>query len=161
MSIKSQGTNLYFVDPDSGDVNRLVCPSGITGIGGTIGEEDVTCLEAEGAEFAPAEADGGTVTVSLRFDPRESSHRDLRELFEDLEDRIEFAVGLSDGDTAPTWSSSGGGEWTLPSSRSWLTFAGYISEFSIDIETNARVEGDVSIRVSGGLPKFTAKTGGG
>ena len=44
MSIKTQGTNLYFIS--SGQVKTMTCPTGITGLGGTRDQIETTCLNA-------------------------------------------------------------------------------------------------------------------
>jgi len=43
MSVKTQGTELYFVS--SAAVLKLTCPTGITGLGGARDQIETTCLD--------------------------------------------------------------------------------------------------------------------
>ena len=55
-----------------------------------------------------------------------------------------------DGTGATATATLGDYSFVLPTSRTWFTMGGYISDFPFDFQTNALVESEVSIRRTGG-----------
>lgn len=146
MSVKTQGTELYFVK--NGTANKLTCPTGISGLGGAKSQIDVTCLtEKEDQQFAAGLGQPGAVTVPFILDPSQVNHQDLFTLKESGE-KIDWVVCLSDGTEPPTVATD---TVTAPTGRSSAVFKGYVSDVTIEITTNEVVRGSLVIQRSGAV----------
>ena len=149
MAIKSQGTELYFVDTlTSGTpaVTKLTCPTGISGLGGARDQIDTSCLDATDRSFLPGLGNPGQVSVPFNLDPTSASHDILFDLKEDGA-VLNWIVGLSDGTAAPTIDSDD--DMTPPANRSYFKFAAYIADVNIDIAGNDIVKGTLTLQRSG------------
>lgn len=147
MSLKSQGTNLYVVNPNGNIVVKVGCPRGISGVGGTWAEQDATCLEDEGMSYEPGSFDAGSISVEFNFDPQDSSHSLLYQLWNDGANGVQFAIGFSDGTVDPTVDSAG--DIATPTSRTFYVFHGFITSFPLEFAAGQRVTGTMTIRVNG------------
>lgn len=146
MSIKTQGTNLYFIDSSS--VVTMGCPTGITGLGGTRDQIDVTCLNAtDDRSFVSGLGNPGQVSVPFVFDPSAASHQTLLDLH-DTGAVTEWAIGLSDGTAAPTIVS---GALAFGTGRTYASFDGFVADINIDIATNEVVRGTLTLQRSGSV----------
>jgi hypothetical protein len=63
---------------------------------------------------------------------------------------LDFAIGFSDG-TAPPTADTSGFALPLPTSRSYLTFEGFITDLPFDFSLNSVVTSTASIQVSGAV----------
>lgn len=103
MSRKTQGTQLYFIDPADNTVAEVGCVTNWNNSGGSRSEIDVTCLENDDKEFEPGMKDPGTKTFGLNFDPANPVHVRLYEMYNDPGVKnLKWALGWSDGEDAPT-----------------------------------------------------------
>jgi hypothetical protein len=149
VSLKTKGSELYFVFQNSNGYNmvKLGCPKGVQGLGGAKPQIDETCLDSLEMEFGPGMPNPGAVTVDLDFDPSKVSHQDLIHM--DVNDTTTtWIVCLSDG-TAPPTVNSGTGVVTYPSTRTYISFSGYIADVPLDLAINANVKSSVSVQRSG------------
>jgi hypothetical protein len=150
MSIKSQGTTVYFVDPtsqSSASVITLKCPTGVSGMGGAKDQIDDTCLsELVDKTFVAGLGNPGQVSIPFILDPSNASHQDLFDLKEDGT-TLHWAVGLSDGTATPTLDSND--DFIFGASRSFIGFEGYIADVNIDIAGNDVVRGTLTVQRSG------------
>lgn len=145
MSIKTQGTNLYFLD---GTVSTMTCPTGITGLGGTRDQIDVTCLNAtDDRSFVSGLGNPGQVSVPFVFDPSSASHQDLIDLH-DSGTTIPWAIGFSDGTAAPTIVS---GAFAFATTRTYAEFDAFVADINIDVATNEVVRGTLTLQRSGSV----------
>jgi hypothetical protein len=155
MSIKTQGTELFFVDSLSSSVAsvaKMACPTGITGLGGPADQIETTCLDnLEDRTYDRGLGNPGQVTVPFVFKPWEVSQQTLWDL-KDSGDTIGWMVGMSDGTNPPTLDSND--ELVGPASRTSLGFQGYVADLNIDIATNEVVRGTMLIQRSGGIERF-------
>ena len=144
MSIKTQGTNLYFID--SAAVVTMGCPTGITGLGGTRDQIETTCLNAtDDKAYVSGLGNPGQISVPFVFDPQDVSHQTLKDLH-DSGEKIEWTIGLSDGTASPTIVS---GSFSLPTTRSFITFEAFVADLNLDIATNEVVRGTLTLQRSG------------
>lgn len=149
MSLKTKGTEVFFIFQNSNgySVVKLGCPKGVQGLGGSKSQIDKTCLDSQEMEFDPGMANPGALTIDLDFDPSKVSHQDL--LYMDANDEtVTWIIALSDG-TAPPTVNSGTGVVTYPSTRSYISFLGYIADVPFDIAVNQNVKSNVSIQRTG------------
>jgi hypothetical protein len=84
--------------------------------------------------------------MSINFDPADSTHIALETIFQ-ANTTVLWAIGWGDGTTDPTVDSNF--LFDLPTSRSWLTFQGYVSDLPFDFALNAVVASSISIQMSG------------
>ena len=146
MSIKTQGTELYFVDGAS--VLKLTCPTGITGLGGARDQIETTCLDnLDDKTYESGVGNPGQVSVPFVFKPAEASQQALFDLH-DAGTVTEWLIGFSDGTTAPTLVS---GALSIGTTRTSAKFDGFVSDVNIDVATNEIVRGTMTIQRSGNV----------
>lgn len=154
MSIFAQGSELYFVDPDTREVVKVQCPTGFTPGGAPADQLEDTCIDDTTKTYKKGLRTPGSATINLLADPKYASHLRLYELYiqdTDVNTDIEFAIGWSDGKgIAPTVDSDG--QFVFPTTRTWLPFAGYISDFPFDFQANTLVSSAVTVQQSGIRP---------
>ncbi len=158
MSKLTQGSQIYFIDPDDDSVITIDCATSFNPGGAPADQLDDTCLEDTGFyKYKRGLRNPGQATIGLRPDPAKASHVRLYELYEETADRdIKFALGWADGTDAPNVDSNG--DWDFPSTRTWFSFDGYVADFPFDFQRNALVESQVSVQRSGG-GVWTEKSG--
>lgn len=151
MSVKSQGTHIYFVDtvtaPSAPKLVKLDCPTAVQGVGsGQKSQINDTCLDAtESESFVAGLASPAALSIPYNFDPSKVSHQALNKL-KDSGEKVEWIICLSDGTTAPSLSQK---SITPPSARSSIKFTAYVAENTIEIATNDVVKGTLSLQRSG------------
>lgn len=159
--MKTAGTALYFLDPDDCSVVQVGCPTSLSGLDSTVEQIETTCLENTARTYEAGLATPGTATFALSLDPNDPSHTRLLEL-KKAGATLQWAIGWSDGiGIDPTGALESGGddcEFTLPTTRTWVTFEGFVNSFAFAWELNAIVQGTLGIQVSGDpdwIPKST------
>ncbi|MVW72133.1 phage tail tube protein [Bordetella sp. 15P40C-2] len=151
--IKTQGTHLFLVDsvttPETPAIVKMACPTGITGMGaGARTQIDSTCLDALVDQESMAGLGApGTISVPFNFIPKAASHRGILTTLKDSGETLTWIVGFSDGTSVPTLDSDGDPEW--PTQRTAARFQAYITEVVIDVNTNDRVVGTLTLQRSG------------
>ncbi len=148
--VKAQGTDLFFIDPDSHQVLNAGCITSLSGIDTSIDQIETTCLNETARSYVAGLATPGTATFSINTNPQDAVHIRLLEL-KNAGVSLDWAVGWSDGISIPTAvaNSDGDYEFDLPEDRSWLLFEGYMNSFSFDFAQNAVVTSSIGIQVSG------------
>ena len=149
MSVKTQGTKLWFINTATSSTNdfvELACPTGISGLGGAADQIDVTCLNAtEDRTFVRGLGNPGQVSVPFVLDPSAASHQELFDL-KSSGANISWLIGLSDGTASPTVTADA---FVVPSARTCFGFSAFISDVTIDIATNEVVRGTLTLQRSG------------
>jgi len=151
MSILSQGTNVYVLDPNDGTpaVMRIECATSLSPGGDPSDQIEDTCLEAFERSYKAGLRTPGQATMGINADPDNESHLTLYDLSrQNPAPVLKFAVGWSDGTDAPTLNVGEDG-FELPATRTWFTFQGYIADFPFDFAQNTVVTTEVSIQRSG------------
>jgi len=152
MSKLTQGTHIFFVDPNGGtpSVVRLKKATALNPGTAPATQIDETTLEdLLYMQYRAGLRDPGQGSVSINADPAEASHITLHGLSETSPPpTLEWAIGWSDGTEEPTFAT---GEWSLPSTRTWCTFKAYVSDFPFDFQGNTIVTTEVGIQRAGGL----------
>lgn len=144
MSIKTQGSELFFVDALA--VVKLACPTGITGFGGPADQIDTTCLDATTRSFEQGLKTPSPVNVPYNFDPRQVSHQAIVDLY-NAGTTTNWMLALSDGTAAPTIDSDG--DFVALTTRTNVVFVGYIADMTVDLATNEVVRGTLTLQRSG------------
>lgn len=153
MAIKTQGTQLYFIDPADDSVVTVGCVTSIDGLTVTNEQVETTCLESDARTYLSGLGTPGTATFGINFDTSDASHTRLHELWA-AGTSLYWAIGWSDGTAAPTADS--GGTWDLGTSRSWIRFDGFMTDFPFNFAQNAVVQSTIGIQISG-RPEVHAK----
>ena len=149
MSVLTQGTKVYFIDPDTGEVMQVVCTTSFSPGGAPAGQIEDTCLEAFERSYKPGLRTPGQASLGLNADPEIDSHVRLHELSEtNPPPTLKWAVGWADGTDEPAVDSNG--EWDLPDTRTWFLFEGYVSNFPFDFTQNSVVATAMTIQRAGG-----------
>lgn len=149
--MRTSGTELYFLDPDDCSVVQVGCPTSITGLDSTIEQLETTCLESTARTYEAGLATPGTASFTLSLNPQDESHIRLLEL-KAAGTSLKWVIGFPDDvGTPPTGSpdSDDGCEFTLPSSRTWLEFDGFVNSYAFDFSLNALITATVGVQVSG------------
>lgn len=157
MAVKTQGTQLYIVDPDASggpEVLTIECAISIDGIGGSREQIEVTCLEDIARAYEAGLITPETMTVSINADSRNPSHVRLHELYVSGV-KFDAAIGWGNGTAAPTLGS--GDSMDFPTTRDYIAiYQTYVSNFPFNFSLNAVVTSAVTFQLSG-LPTWFPK----
>lgn len=157
MARKTQGTQLYYIDPDDDTVVRVVCVTSIDGLTAPIDQVETTCLEDSARTYIPGLATPGAMTFGINFDPQDPSHIRLHELYRLKVQDIRFALGFEGSTVAPTVDSDGDFEMPNPD-RDFLVWTGYFSDFPFTFALNSVVTSTIGVQVSGEAIPYPAAT---
>lgn len=152
MAVKTQGSELFFIDPDSFAVVKVGCVTTLTGLTAARDQIETTCLDSAARTYEAGMATPGQAQFTINFDPSDDSHTRLHELYVEGT-KMDFALGWSDGTALPTSDSTA---FTTPDTRSWILFNGFVSDLPFDFALNTVVTSNVSIQVSD-FPTLVAK----
>ena len=152
MAKKTQGTNLYLIDPADDSVIIVGCVTSISGITASRDQIETTCLEDQARSYEAGMLTPGAASFGINVGPADASHVRLHELYTSGEN-LKWALGWSDGVAPPTVLA---GDWVLPTTRSWISFEGYISDYPFEFALSAVVASTIAVQVSG-QPVFTPK----
>ena len=153
MAIITQGSQVYMLAPTEADpavyeVVAVACATAFNPGGSPADQIETTCLEENDRSYMPGLRTPGQASLTVNFDPREPSHVRMFELSQmNPAPTIKWALGWSDGTAAPTALAD---DFTLPATRTWFTFEGYLSDVPFDFAQNAVVSSAVTIQRSGG-----------
>jgi hypothetical protein len=151
--MKTQGTQLYIVytEGSTAEVVRIGCPTGISYSGAPADQIENTCLdETDAHTYEPGLKNPGTASVSVDFDTANTSHMYVYDQYKAGATAVtQWAVGFSDGTSAPTLDSDGLLQTTTD--RSWVVFSGYVNDLPLDFSLNTLVKSDIPIQISGGV----------
>lgn len=152
MSVKTQGSQLYFVAPGEGDVPtvyKLACATSLSGLSSPREQIETTCLESSAREYEGGLSTPGQVTVTVNFDPSEPSHVRLYEMWRDNEANTNFAIGYGGpADSDPTLDSDGV-TLNFPTNRHFLEFEGYVVDVPHEGALNSVWVSAMPIQISG------------
>ena len=151
MSILTQGTQIYFIDSalSSPAIVAVHCATAFNPGGSPADQIEDTCLEAFERSYKPGLRTPGAASMTINADPDQPSHVRLFELSQiNPSPTLKWAVGWSDGTAPPTLDVYD--EFVLPTTRTWYTFDGYISDFPFDFALNTVVTTAIAIQRSGG-----------
>jgi len=146
MTLKTQGTRLYLINPATPTVvTSIGCVTSIGGISVARDQIETTCLEGIARTYEPGMPTPGQMTFGLNFDPNDDSHFDIFDLFKDGT-KFELAMGYSDGTAPPTVTA---GEFVLPTTRSWMVFHDcYFADVPQELALNSVVQSTVAVQLS-------------
>jgi hypothetical protein len=146
MVMKTQGTDLYAIDPRDGALIDVGCVTSLDGIDSTIDQIETTCLSGSERTYEAGLGTPGTATFGLNIDTSDDNHILLHEI-KQLGLTLYWAVGMSDGTAPPTVDTND--TFNLPTTRSWITFRGFMNSFPFNFALNGVVASTVGIQVSG------------
>lgn len=147
-ALNVQGSNLYFIDPDtSNGIIEVGCVTTLDGLTATRDQLDVTCISDLARRFEAGLLTPGTATFTILFDLDDDSHARMHELYR-AGTTLQWALGLSDNPNVPPTSVDTDGTFILPTDRSFVLFEGYLSDFPWSFATGQKVTNNISIQVS-------------
>lgn len=149
MAVKTQGTQLFVIDPDATggcEILTIECATALSGLGAPREQIETTCLEDDARSYVGGLATPGQLTVTVNFDPDNESHYRLYELWKDNVD-FTFAIGFGPETAVPTIDSNC--DFELPTTRTYITAAGYVTDLPLEAALNAVWTAAIPIQVSG------------
>lgn len=163
MAVKTQGTELYAMDPDTGEVFDVGCITSIEGIDTTIDQVETTCLNALVRTYEAGLATPGTASFAINTDDRDVNHVKLHQ-YKTAGKTLHWAIGWREENangetvlpgTAPTSVTDSSGDYifSLPDARAWIVFEGFMNSFPFSFAQNSVVTSSIGIQVSG-EPQF-------
>ena len=150
MAKLTQGTTLYWID--SPTTVKAIGATNISGISAQRDSLETTDLTLDAKTFMPGLMSPGSAQFTIQFDPSNPAHIALHAAYK-AGTTLKWALGWSDGTAAPTATA---GAFTLPETRSFLTFDGFILDVPFDFKINSIVDSQLSLQISG-MPTLTAK----
>lgn len=145
--MKTQGTDLYAIDPADDSILTVGCVTSIDGIDTTLDQIEITCLGDTARSYEAGLATPGTATFGINFDPQDPSHIRLHQL-KVSGVTLRWAIGFAEAPgVAPTVDTAG--DFELPDSRTWLTFSGFMNAFPFSFQQNSVVQSNIGIQISG------------
>ena len=153
MAIKTQGTQLYTIDPADDSLIEVGCVTSIDGIDTTNEQIETTCLDSPARTYLAGLATPGAATFGINFDSSDATHVRLHQL-KVAGTSVEWAVGFSDGTIDAGIDTDG--EFDLSTARSWITFDGFMTSYPFNFTQNSVITSSVGIQISG-EPTVVAK----
>lgn len=156
MATLAQGTQIFFIDPDSVSSEKIVqitCPKSIDPGTPSTDEHDTTNLCSDAKEKFIGLTDWGTANIVINFSEDDDSHKRLVELSEEVpRATISFVIGLPDPTKSvdqqiqPTLDENG--EFVLSTDRGWRRFRGQVKSVSNPFEAGNVLEATVEIGIT-------------
>lgn len=158
--ITTQGCSLYILDdvtvPATPAILRIGAATGVTSVGGSKSDIDITNLDSTVKEFAPGLMDGGSPSFDLIFDAGSTSHALLNALStQGTNSTKQWCFTFSDG--TPTAPTATGGNIVVPTACSSLKFNAYVKQFQYDAATDNVIKAKIQLRATGPVT-FTKHT---
>ncbi|WP_129937636.1 phage tail tube protein [Escherichia coli] len=153
MSVVTQGTQMYVLN--NGVVSEVECITSFSPGSSPADQIEDTCLsETSTRSYKKGLRTPGQATVALNADPANASHVMLSNLAESSDQtNLTFAIGWADGAADPTAATAGDPDavdgLSLPDTRTWYVFQGYVSDFPFDFQANTVVQTSATIQRSG------------
>lgn len=156
---KSQGTEVYFYDPEniSDGVIKLGCVTNLDGLGGGRSQIDTSCFSDVDDTFVAGRGQPGQVTIDLNYSEDDANEYHAKiEALRDAGNNAAFAIGFSNGTSDPTANTDSPptGELEFASTRSGRTFIGYVSDVPFTISDNDIIRTQLVIQRSGVVKRF-------
>lgn len=155
MSVLTAGTQVFAIVPSIEEPGTKVVLEieGVTAFnpGGSPAEQiETTTLRDKARTYRKGLRTPGQATMTLQADPAEPSHVRLHELSEadDEDTTVTWLVAWPDGTGVPTIEEDG--SLTLPTTRTFFEFDGWVTDFPFDHALNAAVLTNVTIQRTGG-----------
>lgn len=146
MAKHSKGTQLYIIDPDDDEVIEIDCVINFEGPDTTVEQVETTCLADLVRTFIAGLASPGQASFSVNVDSSNASHVRLHAL-KVAGTTLAFALGWGDGTAPPTFDTDG--VFELPTTRTFNTFTGFVSNFPFSFGLNTLVTSQLNVQVSG------------
>lgn len=149
MAVKTQGTQLFVIDPDGSagcEVLAIQCATSLSGLGAPREQIETTCLEDTARTYVGGLATPGQLTVSVNFDPGNATHLRLYELWK-ANTSFDFAIGFGPETDVPDVDSACG--FDLPTGRSFAVAEGYVVDVPMELALNTVVTATIPIQLSG------------
>lgn len=160
MAVKTQGTQLYILDPEATGgcaILKVECATAISGLSNPREQIDVTCLESDTREFVGGLSTPGTISVTVNFDPANESHYRLYELWRDNADNFTAAIGFGGPrDVDPTVGTAC--TFDYPTNRTFVEFSAYVADVPLEAALNSVWTSAITFQISGPYTIFRKVT---
>lgn len=152
-TVRTQGTELFAIDASvtssEEELVKMVCPTGISGLGGARDQIETTCLDTTDEKtFEAGLGNPGQITVPFNLIPRDGSHKSLF-AWKASGAVMKWLICLSESSTDPTVDTDG--NFVKPTDRTTIEFSAFVSDVNIDMATNEIVKGTLLLQRSGAV----------
>lgn len=154
-AIKTQGTQLYVIDPNASggaEILAINCTTALSGLGAAREQIEVTCLEDVARQYVGGLTTPEALNVTVNYDPNDDSHFTLYELWKSNTD-FKLAVAFGPETTAPTLDSAGT-DFDFPTDRTFIEAAGYVANLPLEANLNSVWTATIPIQLSGEFTVF-------
>lgn len=153
--IKTQGTELYLLNTDTGTIVKVPNITAVDGVGGSASDIDVTNFDdLRSRRFLVGLQDQGTASFSVNYDPGDATHALLAGIAGGAQ--YKWALGLSDGHGIdPTYDAGPPADFTLPSGRSWFVFNASLQQWQRNLTTDDVIRISATLRLSGDIEEIS------
>lgn len=160
VATKTQGSQLYIIDPTATGGPELVkvsCATSLSGLSNPREQIETTCLESEAREYVGGLSTPSQLTVTVNFDPTNDSHYKLYQLWRENSENFKLSIGFGgSADNDPTVDSDG--EFSYPTDRTFIEFEGYVVDVPLDAQLNSVWTAGIPIQISGSYTIFPKTT---
>jgi len=148
MAKLTQGTQIYFIDPEDDSIVEVTSVTTFNPGGAPADQIETTSLTDTVKTFMRGLRTPGQASMEINADPTNASHIRLHELsIDDTVEYLEWAIGWSDGTVDADVDSSG--DYVLATSRTWFQFNAYVADFPMDFNTNSVVKSTIALQRTG------------
>lgn len=154
MSVLTPGTQVFTIIPDPENLGAKIVLEieGVTALnpGGSPAEQiETTTVRDTVRTYVKGLRTPGQATMTLQANPAEPSHVRLHELSEaDGDTTVTWLVAWPDGPGVPSLDVDG--SLTLPTTRTFFEFDGWVTDFPFEHALNAVVMTNMTIQRTGG-----------
>lgn len=159
MTVKTQGTEFWALNPNTGELIPVGCITAIDGVDTSLDQIETTCLNALTRTYEAGLATPGSASFTINVDPRNQHHVRLFQL-KQAGVTLRWAIGWRQNDSkgepvlpgaAPTVATDpeAGKIFELPGARAWLIYDGYMVTFPFSFAQNTVVQSNISIQITG------------
>lgn len=143
--MNSQGTEMWMIEPIQRTVMKIGCVRALEGVSVVTEADDVAGVLEPGPRHVPGARGSMDLSMEVMMEPARQADKMLVHVAQQRIGPIPFCIGFPDGTTVP---STAGPNWAgLDNTRSWFTFWGVVTGFSVPFEPLTIVTAEIGIRV--------------
>lgn len=149
MALKTQESQLYFIDPSAtpAEVVELKGLKRIDGLDAAISSVETTTLASDHREYIPGIAEPGTASIKMNYEPGDDSQTTLHAL-KNAGTTLQWALGKSDGTIAPELDTDGKSFKQTAVARTFLYFSAFPTSWASSFDVNGVEEIDAGAQLN-------------
>ncbi|MBT2771313.1 hypothetical protein J7J47_03595 [Halomonas sp. ISL-60] len=153
--LRTTGTTLHVHDVDADEIHN-VKSSAISGVGGSRATSNIQNLQDESVTVIPGAITPTAASFTIYLDTGSVEQKALYQLYKTAK-VVDFYVGLTDDPDLENVPTLAGSVLTLPESRSFAKFSGFITDFPLEFAVDSVVECSITVQMESAY-EFIYKT---